>query len=147
MKYFAKKIRNEYGEFDSKTEYERFLYLKEQEDRGIISELKQQVKFEIIPKLVKLTPVQLKTKVKYVERVDEKAAHYTRDFTYVNSQGQYVIVEIKSKATAMARDYPLRKKLIKQLIYKHNQEVGYEDWLFEEIVDNGKKGKRKSKVH
>ena len=59
-----------------------------------------------------------------------------------------VILEIKSKATAMARDYPLRKKLIKQLIQKHNQEVGFEDWVFEEIVDNGKKARKsKSKVH
>lgn len=147
MKYFAKKIRNEYGVFDSKTEYEHYLRLKHQEDIGVISDLKQQVQFEIIPKLVKLVPVQLKTKIKYVERVDEQAAHYTCDFTYINHQGQMVILEIKSKATALARDYPLRKKLIKQLVHRHNLEAGFEDWVFEEIIDNGKKGKNKSKVH
>ena len=147
MKYFAKKVKTPHGEFDSMTEYEQYLRLKHQEDIGVISDLKQQVRFEIIPKLVKQVPVQLKTKTKYVDRVEEKAAHYTCDFTYINSEGQLVVLEIKSKATATARDYPLRKKLIKQLIYKHNQEAGFEDWIFEEIIDDGKKRKSKGKVH
>ena len=145
MKYFAKKIRNGHGVFDSQTEYERYLYLKHQEDIGVISDLKQQVQFEIIPKLIKLVPVQLKTKTKYVEKVEEKAAHYTCDFTYINHQGQYVISEVKSRATAMARDYPLRRKLIKQLIHKHNQEVGYEDWAFEEYIPSKPLKKKKKK--
>ena len=84
MKYFSKKIKNEHGEFDSKAEYERFLYLKDQEDRGIISDLQRQVKFEIIPKLVKQVKIQLKTKTKIVERTEELAAHYTADFVYYN---------------------------------------------------------------
>ena len=66
MKYFSKKIKNEYGVFDSKAEYERFLYLKHQEDIGVITDLKRQVEFEIIPKLVKKVEVQLKTKTKIV---------------------------------------------------------------------------------
>lgn len=148
MKYFAKKVKTPHGVFDSQTEYEQYLRLKYQEDIGVISDLKQQVRFEIIPKLIKKVAVQLKTKTKYVDKVEEKAAHYTCDFTYINQNGQMVILEIKSKATAMARDYSLRKKLIKQLIQKHNQEVGFEDWVFEEIVDNGKKARKsKSKVH
>lgn len=139
MKYFAKKIRNEFGEFDSKAEFERFLYLKEQEDRGIISDLQRQARFEIIPKLIRKEEIQLKTKTKEVERVEEKAAYYTCDFTYINHKGQYVIAEQKSKATAMARDYPLRRKLIKQLIHKHNQDVGFEDWVFEEYMQTNRK--------
>ena len=42
MKYFSKKIRNEYGEFDSKAEFERYLHLKHLEDIGVISWLKRQ---------------------------------------------------------------------------------------------------------
>lgn len=141
MKYFAKKIKTEHGVFDSKSEYERFLYLKHQEDIGVISDLKTQVKFEIIPKLVKKVPKQLKTKVKYIDKVEESAKHYTADFTYINYDGQYVISELKSKGSALARDYPLRRALIKQLIHKHNEEVGFEDWVFEEIIDAKKKKK------
>ena len=155
MKYFSKKIRNQYGVFDSKSEYERFLHLKHLEDIGAISDLKQQVRFEIIPKLMKEVRIQLKTKVKIEQRVEEQAAHYTCDFTYINSNGQYVISEVKSTGTALARDYPLRRKLIKQVIHSHNKEAGFEDWIFEEYIPtktkknkNGKEsGKTKSKVH
>lgn len=134
MKYFSKKVRNECGVFDSETEYGRFLYLKHLEDIGEIHDLKQQVEFEIIPKLMKTVPVTLKTKVKYVERVEERAAHYTCDFTYIEKGGKLVIEEVKTKGTMLARDYPLRKKLIKQLIHKHNEEIGCEDWIFREFV-------------
>ena len=148
MKYFSKKIRNEHGEFDSKAEFERYLYLKHQEDMGVISYLKRQVRFEIVPMTPKKVKIELKTKTKEVERVDERAKYYTADFTYLNSNGQYVISEIKSTGTALARDYPLRRALIKRIVFLHNEEVGFEDWVFEEIVSNGKKGrKNKGKVH
>lgn len=142
MKYFSKKIITPYGVFDSKAEYERFMILDHQQSIGVISDLQQQVRFEIIPKLVKLVTVHLKTKTKTVERVDEKAAHYTADFTYYKD-GQYVIEEIKSEGTMLARDYPLRKKLIKHIIAKHNQEAGFEDWVFNEIVWQRNKKRKK----
>lgn len=145
MKYFSKKIRNEHGEFDSETEFNRYLYLKHLEDVGEIRDLQRQVRFEIIPKLIKKVEVQLKTKTKTVERVEEKAAHYTCDFTYIEKGGKYIIEEQKSQGTLLARDYPLRKKLIKQIIHKHNEEVGFEDWMFREILPPPPKKKRKSK--
>lgn len=134
QKYFSKKVKNEYGVFDSETEYGRFLYLKYLEDIGEISDLKQQVEFEIIPKLIRVDEIQLKTKTKLVERVEERAAHYTCDFTYIEKGGQFIIEEVKTKGTMLARDYPLRKKLIKQLIHKHNEELGFNDWVFREYV-------------
>lgn len=134
QKYFSKKVRNEYGVFDSETEYGRFLYLKYLEDIGEISDLKQQVEFEIIPKIIRVDKIQLKTKTKLVERVEERAAHYTCDFTYIEKGGQLIIEEVKTKGTMLARDYPLRKKLIKQLIHKHNEELGFNDWVFREYV-------------
>lgn len=146
MKYFSKKVKNEHGVFDSETEYGRFLYLKHLQDIGVIRDLKQQVKFEIIPKLMKTVPVVLKTKVKFEERVDERAAHYTCDFTYIEKGGKLIIEEVKTKGTMLARDYPLRKKLIKQLIFKHNQEEGFDDWEFREFVPvttRTKRNKRK----
>lgn len=138
QKYFAHKIKNVFGTFDSKQEYETFLQLRHQQDIGVISGLERQKEFEIIPKLTKLVNVQLKTKVKYVERVDEQAAHYTPDFCYWKD-GKYIIHEVKSKGTMLARDYPLRKKLIKHLIAKHNKKVGYEDWIFVETGNTNKK--------
>ena len=43
MKYFSKKVKNEYGVFDSQSEYSRFLFLKCLERNGKIKDLKQQV--------------------------------------------------------------------------------------------------------
>lgn len=131
LKYFAHKIKNEYGTFDSKQEYETFLCLKHQEDIGVINGLERQKSFVIIPKLTKLVPVQLKTKMKYVERIEEREAVYTPDFCYWKD-GKYVIHEVKSDGTMLARDYPLRRKLIKQVIARHNKEAGFEEWVFVE---------------
>lgn len=141
MKYLARKIKNEHGTFDSKQEYETFLYLKHQEDIGIITMLERQKSFVIIPKLTKIVSKQLKTKIKYVERVDEREAVYTPDFCYWKD-GKYVIHEVKSKGTLLARDYPLRRKLIKQVIANHNKEVGFEEWVF---VETGVANKKKKK--
>lgn len=141
MKYLARKIKNEHGTFDSKQEYETFLYLKHQEDVGIITMLERQKSFVIIPKLTKIVSKQLKTKIKYVERVDEREAVYTPDFCYWKD-GKYVIHEVKSKGTLLARDYPLRRKLIKQVIANHNKEVGFEEWVF---VETGVANKKKKK--
>lgn len=155
MKYFSKKVKNEYGVFDSEAEYGRFLFLQYLERNGEIKDLKRQVKFEIIPKLVKQVEVRLKTKTKVVERVEEMAAHYTSDFTYIEKGGKYIIEECKGQYLKKLADYILRKKLIKQLIYKHNEDMGFEDWEFREYIPatkktsrkNGKKeGSRKGKV-
>lgn len=147
MKYFSKKIRNEHGEFDSKAEFERYLYLKHQEDIGAISYLKRQVRFEIIPKLIRKEKVQLKTKVKEVDRVEENAAHYTADFCYIDHNGVYVIEELKGSYTKNLADYILRRKLIKRMVFLHNEELGFVDWEFKEVVSDGKKRKSKGKVH
>lgn len=147
MKYFSKKVRNEHGNFDSKDEFDRYLYLKHMEDTGVISYLKRQVRFEIIPKLIRKEKVQLKTKVKEVDRVEEIAAHYTADFCYVDNEGKYIIEELKSNYTKNLADYILRRKLIKRMIFLHNEEVGFVDWEFKEVVSDGKKRKSKGKVH
>lgn len=145
MKYFAKKIRNEHGVFDSIAEYERFIYLKHQEDIGVISDLQRQVEFEIIPKLTKIVEVQLKTKVRYEERVDERPAHYTADFCYRDSDDKYIIEDLKSKYTQTLADYKLRKKLMKHIIAKHNKDVGFDDWEFKEVMSTPTKKKRNLK--
>ncbi|MGN1217136.1 MAG: DUF1064 domain-containing protein [Phocaeicola sp.] len=139
MKYFSRKIKTPSGEFDSKQEYETFLLLRQQEKDGLISGLERQKRFEIIPKLTKTVRVQLKTKVRIEERVDEQAAHYTPDFCYWKD-GKFIIHEVKSKGTMLARDYPLRRKLIKKVISDHNKAVGFEEWEFLETgISNGKR--------
>jgi hypothetical protein len=143
MKYFSKKVKNEHGNFDSKDEFDRYLYLKHMEDTGVISYLKRQVRFEIIPKLIRKEKVQLKTKVKEVDRVEEIAAHYTADFCYVDNEGKYIIEELKSDYTKNLADYILRRKLIKRMIFLHNEEVGFVDWEFKEVISKNNNRKKK----
>lgn len=136
-KYGASKVTFQGITFDSKVEMQRYLYLKDMERKGEISGLRRQVKFEIIPKVTKEFPKQLKTKVKYETRVVEKATSYTCDFLY-KEKGKYVIEDVKNAYSQDIRDYPLRRKLMVQKIYTHNAK-GRGQWIFREAVLKGKK--------
>ena len=131
MKFFNKKVTIGGIKFDSKKEGERWLVLLDMQKKGVISDLQRQVEWEIIPKLTYMKTVQLKTKTKQVERVDELPAHYTCDFVY-RREGKIVVEEVKSKATAKVRDYPLRKKLIKWKLRRLSKQEGVE-YVFNEI--------------
>ena len=81
-KFNNKKIESPDGVFDSKLEWQRWLFLKEAEKNGQIRDLKRQVKFTLIPTQYRTEIVQLKTKRKQVQRVAEREITYTADFTY-----------------------------------------------------------------
>lgn len=140
-KFGARKIRNAYGEFDSKAEWNRYIELLDMQRKGLINGLQRQVKYEIIPAITKTVEKQLKTKTKYVERVDEKAAHYTCDFQYFKD-GVLVIEDAKSEATRREKDYVLRRKLMKHLIEEQNEMAGREVMRFNEWVSNNGKNRK-----
>lgn len=136
-KYGAKKVVYKGIKFDSTVERDRFRYLEYQQIAGEISGLRLQVQFEIMPKITKLVPKQLKTKVRYDERVVESAVHYTCDFIY-KENGRYIIEDVKSDyARKGSRDYPLRRHRMNEKIKAHNDK-GRSQWLFREAVLVGK---------
>lgn len=137
-KFGARKIRNAWGEFDSKAEWMRYVELLDMQRRGVISNLQRQVRYEIIPAITYEKTIVLKTKTKVVERVDEKPAHYTCDFQYIED-GVLVIEDAKSDATRREKDYILRRKLMKHLIREQNEVAGREVMRFNEWVSNEKK--------
>ena len=102
-KYGARKVKNAWGEFDSKAEWMRYVELLDMQRRGLIKSLQRQVRYEIIPAIKVVKEIALKTKTKYVERTDELAAHYTCDFQY-EQDGVLVIEDAKSEATRMSKD-------------------------------------------
>ena len=67
---------------ESKGEWERWLFLKEAEKNGQISDLRRQVKYTLIPTQYRTEIVQLKTKTKEVRRVAEHEISYKADFVY-----------------------------------------------------------------
>lgn len=82
-KFNNKKMSTPDGEFDSKGEWQRWLWLKEAEKRGEIRDIRRQVKFTLIPTQYRTEIVQLKTKTKKVQRVAEREVTYTADFVYL----------------------------------------------------------------
>lgn len=131
-KYGSSKVEYQGIVFDSKYERDRYLYLLDLQKQGKISGLRRQTPFLLIPKATKLVPKQLKTKVKYVERVVEIQSLYHNDFTYFED-GRYICEEFKSSMTSKLADYILRRKLMVQKIYKHNKK-NHGQWVFREVV-------------
>lgn len=143
-KFGARKIRNECGEFDSRAEMARYIELVQMQRVGLINGLQRQVRYEIIPAIKVQKEIALKTKTKVVERVGEKAAHYTCDFQYTQD-GVLVIEDAKSEATRKEKDYVLRRKLMKHLIQEQNEVAGREVMRFNEWVSTGKRRKNSEK--
>ena len=131
-KYGSSKVEFQGIVFDSKYERDRYIYLLDQQKQGKISGLRRQTSFLLIPKATRLVPKQLKTKVKYVERVVELQSLYHNDFSY-KENGVYICEELKSSMTSKLADYILRRKLMVQKIYKHNRK-GRSQWVFREVV-------------
>ena len=81
-KFNNKKMETPDGVFDSKGEWQRWLFLKDAERQGLIKDLQRQVKFVLIPTQYREEVVHLKTKDKIVKRVAEREVTYTADFVY-----------------------------------------------------------------
>lgn len=137
-KYGASKVVFKGISFDSRYERDRYIYLCHLQKQGKISGLRLQVGFRIIKKVIKLIPVQLKTKVRYDQRVVEKEARYHCDFLY-KEDGKIIVEEFKSVMTAELPDYVLRRKLMVNKIYDHNERPNRTQWVFREVIYDKKK--------
>lgn len=111
-KFNNKKMTTPDGEFDSKGEWERWLFLKEAEKNGQIRHLKRQVKYTLIPTQYRTEIVQLKTKAKEVQRVAEREITYTADFVY-EKDGEIVVCDFKGYPNDR---WPLKKAM---MLYFH----------------------------
>ena len=95
-KYHAKKVKTADGDFDSKKEYERWRELKLMEISGVISDLKRQVSYELIP-------------TQYEgEKCVERACTYKADFVYTQD-GKTVVEDCKGYRTG---EYRIKRKLM-----------------------------------
>ncbi len=100
-KYGSRKVTTATGQtFDSVREYRRFCELNLMQRAGVISDLKCQVKYELIPSQ------------RVDGRVVEKACTYIADFVY-KKDGQTVVEDAKGHKTEV---YKIKKKL---MLYVH----------------------------
>lgn len=95
-KYHNRKVTRDGETFDSVKEYRRFCELRLLERAGAVTDLRRQVKFELIP----------------AQRIDgkvvERACGYVADFVYMEN-GQRVVEDTKGMRT---QEYRLKRKLM-----------------------------------
>lgn len=96
--------------FDSKKEYQRYLVLKEAEDQGIITDLRTQVKYELIPAVVEEYIEHLKTKDKVKTRTLQLAITWTADFVYLKD-GEEVVEDVKPSKALLSDRFVIKEKL------------------------------------
>lgn len=96
--------------FDSKKEYQRYLVLKEAEDKGIITDLRTQVKYELIPAVVEEYIEHLKTKDKVKTRTLQLAITWTADFVYLKD-GEEVVEDVKPSKALLSDRFVIKEKL------------------------------------
>lgn len=128
-KYGNSKVEYQGIKFDSKREMQRYIILKDAENKGLISDLRMQVKFELIP-AVKETYIQhLKTKDKECTRTLQLPITYTCDFAYIKDN-ETVIEDVKISKSMLPKEYVLKKKMMFALkgiqireIYKVNEPI------------------------
>lgn len=131
-KYGNTRFFTEDGErWDSKKEYQRWLFLKEAEKKGLISNIRRQVTYELIPSIKETYIEHLKTKDKTKERVIQRPITYTADFVY-EKDGVDVAEDVKASPNMAALDkaFLLKEKLFRwkfgyplKRVYKPTDEI------------------------
>jgi hypothetical protein len=107
MKRSKYNARKTFG-YDSKKEHKRANELKMLEKIGEISELREQVKYELIPRQTETVEVQLKTKTKTKEVTIEHPCSYLADFVYIQD-GKTIVEDSKGMRLS---DYIIKRKLM-----------------------------------
>jgi len=124
-KYHNRKITTSFGEFDSRIERDRFLFLLNAQKEGKISGLRRQVEYLLIPVQKEQILVHLKTKDKLVERVVEHKCSYVADFVY-EKDGALVVEDTKGGGMSRGHfstqtpDFRIKKKL---MLFRHGIKV------------------------
>lgn len=114
-RYEPSKYHNEKTEvdgivFDSKKEANRYRELKLMEKAGEITDLRRQVKYELIPAQYEMGTRIQGSKVQTVERCVEKAVTYYADFVYRDNMTEETVVEDAKGVKTEA--YKIKKKLM-----------------------------------
>lgn len=107
-KYRAKKTEVDGILFDSKREATRYIYLRDAQKRGEISNLRMQVKYLLIPAQYEQDRTgRMAGRIR--GRLLEREVSYIADFVYINEDGEEVVEDVKGMRTAA---YTIKRKLM-----------------------------------
>lgn len=113
-KYGNSKVVFDGYAFDSKKEKQRYLVLKEAQEKGAISDLELQPKWELIPKITETYVKHLKTKDKVCERTAQLPITYTADFAYTKD-GERIIEDVKISPKMLPKEFVLKVKMMRAI--------------------------------
>ena len=113
MKYYNQKQLYDGQVFDSKKEMYRYMDLKLLENAGVISDLRTQVSFQLIPAQYEYFKRYGKNgkRLKDGKNCVEKAVVYKADFVY-KENGKEVVEDTKGLKT---KDYIIKRKLMRYI--------------------------------
>lgn len=116
-KYHNKKVWYNGIEFDSQKERDYYIYLKQKESDGEITNLRLQVPYVVIPKVIgeKTIVKHLKKGDKIITKpyVRQRETQYFADFVYSDPvTGLDEVIDVKSKITRKKESYILKKKMM-----------------------------------
>ena len=111
-KYNARSVTCFGIKFDSTKEAVRYLELREMVKKGLISDLRLQVPFVLLPAIWEDRIERLKTKEKTVRKCIQEPVTYIADFVYVKD-GQRIVEDAKGFKTEV---YKIKKKMMRSLL-------------------------------
>ena len=114
-KYGNKKVEYDNIIFDSKRERDRYIFLKQAQDKGEIYNLQLQPKWELIPKITEQYVKHLKTKDKICYRTAQLAITYTADFSYNKADGEFVVEDVKASKSLLPKEFCLKVKMMRAI--------------------------------
>lgn len=112
-KYHSKKTTLNGITYDSKKECKRHIELLALERAGVITELRRQVRYTLLPAQYESFERYGKNgaRLKDGKRCVERAVYYVADFAYRDKAGNLVVEDVKSPATKTEL-YVLKRKLM-----------------------------------
>ena len=119
QKYKNKRVEFDGLIFDSLKEKRRYCELQILQKQGIISDLRLQVPYELLPAIYEDITIQLKTKTKTKRKLVQRATTYVADFVYTRD-GKEVVEDTKGFRT---KEYELKKKMMRSLLGIEIQEL------------------------
>lgn len=109
-RYNHTKVEADGLKFDSKKEYERYLFLKSEVESGNISNLRTQVTYELIPAVTEEYVEHLKTKDKIKTRTLQRPITWTADFVY-NKGDEEIVEDVKPSKFLLSDRFVIKEKL------------------------------------
>lgn len=119
-KYNAKKVEIDGIRFDSVKESRRFLELRAMQEAEVISDLRRQVKYVLIPAQREPETVG-KRGGKIKGKLLERECSYVADFVYKDAQGNTIVEDVKGYRGGGAYEiFKIKRKL---MLYVHGIKI------------------------